>query len=689
MSAEKQSAVEQAETMDLQTALVQMDVMPGNPDVNVAKMIQEIEAAQERGDDVLVFPEMCVPGYLIGDDWLDDTLVKDFESYNEKILEATRNFEGLVLWGNVKTDEAKTNEDGSLRKYNAVYFAQKGEMLGERYKTALPNYGEFDDKRYFTSTAQLAEEEGRSLESYLTPVQALIRQTKIAVGGAVCEDGWGSGEANDYSFDVMKMLADSGADFLANLSCSPTKNGKNFRRNQVFGGIAAATGLPLVYGNNVGTQNNGKNIIPFDGGSTIYNPDGTIQEMKDDFKEGVVQGSMRVTLKNEDQQAAMEARLALLEEENVQISALRKDYAERAALLAGNAKVTPFPAEKIKHFEPVKETKEAAMENTYKMLLTGVKDFFRNAGKSKATIALSGGADSALVTKLMVDALGAENVYAVNMPSKYNSDTTKDKAAGLAAQLGIHYAVAPIQDSVELTEGEINQLVFTNGEGAESTFELSDFNMENVQARDRGARLLLGINSVIGGLATNNGNKSEVLVGYSTIDGDGVGDLAPIADLYKSEVWDLMHHLAAKDSVPALQEIANLIPSAELSEDQSIDEDNGDPFDYYYHDKLMFQLLEMRANPADILTWYQDGVLEEKLGVSLSTKYCGTTEAFITDLERIYRLFKLNVFKRVQGCPIIRVSRKGFGFDLRESMLQGPLYYTQGYENLKSELLAA
>jgi len=311
----------------------------------------------------------------------------------------------------------------------------------------------------------------------------------------------------------------------------------------------------------------------------------------------------------------------------------------------------------------------------------------------KVVIGISGGIDSAVAATLYTDILGPENVLLVNMPSKFNSSTTKDLSLQLAQNLGCNYTVMPIQEVVDYT---IQQFESTPIENLQSKqrFQLSvsSFVAENIQARDRSARILAGIAASFGGGFTCNANKTETSVGYSTLYGDQSGFLAALADLWKYQVYDLARYLNTqifkREVIP--QATIDIVPSAELSANQAVDEGKGDPIKYPYHDYLFRSFIERwdKATPADILQWYKDGCLEEMLGckTGLIENYFSSPAEFIADLERWWNLYAgMAVAKRIQAPPILAVSRRAYGFDHRESQT-GP-YYTHRYHCLKAELL--
>ena len=258
----------------------------------------------------------------------------------------------------------------------------------------------------------------------------------------------------------------------------------------------------------------------------------------------------------------------------------------------------------------------------------------------------------------------------------------------MAQNLGIHYATISIQDSYENTikELEASEFVQLDGSNTKTKLKLSPINRENIQARDRGSRILAGVASILNAVYVNNGNKTETAFGYATLYGDVNGALAPIADLYKQEVYELAKFINKKNEVIP-NAIFEIPASAELSADQNVDEGKGDPILYPYHDKLVRAFVEFRLDPEDVLRYYEKGELSHiiKCEQSIIDNYFPTTADFIVDLEHKWRLYKINYFKRIQAPPIIAVSKRAFGFDLRES--QNGFYFTRQYLELKEKLL--
>lgn len=626
----------------LRIALGQMEVIPGRPDLNTAKMLTMITDACQHQADIIIFPEMAIPGYLLGDAWEQQAYLRDCEAFGRQIIAAARNI--CVIFGNVAVHWDRHGDDGRVRKHNACFVAHNGRLIAARIKTLHPNYREFDDTRHFVSLRKLAFEQKQAIESLLTPVTITLRGREYRLGCIICEDGWN----DDYSLDPIAALQANGPlDLLINISSSPFTRGKNNKRNRVFSRQAREAGTPLLYVNNTGLQNNGKTVYTFDGFSTVYNSAGQIVAYCQPFTETVAYLELDVDTGGQ----------------NLPLVEVPDDF---------------------------------TVSSLYQAIHYGVKQFLQSVGITKVVIGVSGGIDSAVAAALYASILSPDNILLVNMPSKFNSQTTKDLAEQLARNLGCLYTVMPIGQAVEHTAAQLTGTpVIHLGSGRQSKLSVSSFALENIQARDRSARLLAGIAAAFGGGFTCNANKSELTVGYSTLYGDQAGFLAALADLWKHQVYQLAEYLNTqvfnREVIP--QAAIALVPSAELSFDQSVDEGKGDPIIYPYHDFLFRAFMEYwnRATPEDILHWYSQGpaVLEQQLGCEpglVSSLFPGPRE-FIEDLERWWRLYTgMGVAKRIQAPPVLAVSRRAYGFDHREA--QNSVYFTQEYQRLKNQLLS-
>ena len=622
----------------MRICLAQMDVQAGYPEANAARMIGFIERARAAGCDLIVFPELAIPGYFVGDEWDRPSFLRACEAAGELICAASQGI--AVAFGNVGIDWQRRNEDGRVRRYNACFLAQDGAFLpscGGRYpfaiKTLAPNYRIFEESRYFYDARKLAMELHVSVAELLTPFVC----RGIAIGGMVCEDVWDS----DYSLSPAELLTQAGAHLLLTISASPFTWNKQNKRLRVLSALAARLHTPIAYVNYAGVQNNGKNVFTFDGGAGIYDAQGhfagsAVRFGEDAFiaeigADGAVAGGKPVDLTDDDANVATQA------------------------------------------------------------LLYGAGRFLTDRKISRVVVGISGGIDSAVVAALHARLVPPENLLLANLPARFNSATTRNLAAELARTLGCLYAEVPIDDAVGLTRRQLDGFVARDAAGREHRLQVTGPVMENVQARDRGARVLAAVAAAFGGAFTCNANKTEMATGYGTLYGDIAGYLAPIGDLWKGQVYDVARCLNrgvfGREAIP--RGIFTLTPSAELSKDQAVDEGKGDPFVYPYHDALLRAWVERweRPSPEEILSWYMDGTLEKQIGYEGQVAtILKNPVVFIADLERCWNLYQgLAVAKRIQAPPVLVVSRRAFGFDHREAQL-GPRY-TPRYQELRKQCL--
>ena len=630
---------------DLPTiALVQMLVTPGRPDSNVARMLGFIDEARGAGAEVVAFSEMCIPGYLIGDTWELDALVEDFAAWSDVIRDASSGI--TILFGNVVIDRAAVGEDGRARKYNAVHVCHDGRLVGREGlppglppgvhpKTLHPNYRFFDDDRHFYSLRKLADSTGRSVYDWMVPFEVPRRNgSSFRFGVQLCEDIW----CQDYShdgdtLDTLRAFHANGAQAVFNLSASPWTWQKNDKRNRTVREVLARSPVPFFYVNHVGAQNNGKNVLVFDGDTTAYDSDGTIRARTAHWREEVL-------LVGETAPRVSEAQ--------------SESQAIHDALLMG-----------IAHLDAVR------------------------GSANRYLIGVSGGIDSSVVTCLLAEACGPERVFAVNMPTRFNAEVTQDNAQELCRRLGVDYLRCPIDDLYQQLSAKIRATGFSREQG-----EYTRLVDENIQARIRGADMLAALAAKHGLLFTNNGNKTEVALGYATLYGDVNGAIAPIADLYKTQVYALAHYLNedvyGEEIIPRNLIDGSIVPSAELSEAQDVTKGLGDPIKYGYHDALLRQLIEYRHHAADVLAWFLDGTLLDELDwkdLESFRRYFPDSRSWLEDLEWVTGQLQASYFKRIQAPPVIVVSKRAFGFDLRESQL--PRYRPKAYEERRNRVLAS
>jgi NAD+ synthase (glutamine-hydrolysing) len=660
----------------MKIALGQIEVVPGKPDVNISKMLKMIDQAKEKGVHLIVFPEMSVGGYLLGDKWTSEEFCLDLMNKNKALIDASNGI--AIAFGNVFVDNEinkrvndnnlHPNKDGRVRKYNAVYVFQNGKPAkrlketkilpeGVEPKTLLPNYRIFDDQRYFYSKENIAIDFNSDLKELYQPFLIEVNGQNIPIGFEICEDLW----CEDYrrnlqALNPTKMLIENGARFIINISASPWTFGKNSARDRRVLFLKKESNnsfVPFFYVNCTGAQNNGKNIITFDGGSTVYNKDG----LSEVFAE-----------------SAYKEELIITDTDNLGFSKKREEKSKIA--------------------------------QKYSAIIQGIRYMKSMNGLDEHqsfVIGLSGGIDSAVVAALLVIAVGKEKVFAINMPTKYNSEKTKDAALYIAKKLGISYTVIPIEDISNINEELIDRFDIDR-----SMRKLSILNIENVQAKIRGTTILSNLAAKYGALFPNNGNKVEVMLGYATLYGDINGSLCPIADLTKCEVVELAKYLnneIFKDKIIPESLIPDklwrfredqIMPTAELKEKQV------DPMKFGYHCALIEAMMDYKKiSPAEILEMYLNGKLDsylDKYFEGLFEKPNGLTyelmkrwevdnpRIFIEDFEWFIKLFYKNIFKRIQAPPIIITSKTSFGYDLRESIL--PYVTTNKYNELKEKILS-
>lgn len=599
-----------AKLSSLSIALCQMKVVPGRPNLNAAYIIREIKEAGKRGIDIIVFPEMCVTGYIVTDIFEDDYFIEDVLQWNKKIVGATRN--GVTaVFGSVTVSLGKQGEDGRQRKHNTAIVAQNGKVVVEHPKTLQPNYRFFNDDKHFYSSRKMAR------TPKPTPIKT--RWGKVVLGIIICEDMW----HENYPINPTKILVKQGAELIISISASPWTWQKNRKRHQVVKNLLSECKVPFVYLNNTGAQNTGKNIIVFDGSSTVYSEKGEIIFKIPPYETG------------------------------------SSDFTFNAGL---------------KPLEPMPHDDTAEL---YAAMVCATKSMI--PPDKKVLVGLSGGIDSAVTCALLVDVLGKERVIAVNMPMVgLNSQETKNMAQTIANNLGVEYKIVPIAEVVEavskLAEVEPGTLAY-----------------ENIQARARGGgAILAALAQKIEAWYVCCSNKTEIAFGYGTLYGDIAGSFAPLGDLVKREVRQIAHHQNRerfkREVIP--ERCINQVPTAELKPGQK------DPFNYGdlnrrgYHDEMIRAFTEFRKNPEWFLELYLQGCLEEELKLEPGTlsRLFHTADDFVNDLRRWWTTFHGSYFKRVQCPPIPIFSKRAFGRDLEESLMQP--HFTQRYLYLEKYLLS-
>lgn len=652
----------------MKIALAQMNVIPGRPKKNLETMLRMIDEAKQQNVDLIAFPELCISGYLVGDKWTEEAFGEGMMSFNKDLLEASQGI--AIAYGNIFVDKdinqrvgdttAHPNKDGRSRKYNGVYVVQNGKAAprlkptkflpeGVQPKGLLPNYRFFDDERYFFGLEDIAKDFDVPLEELAQPFLIEVDGKIVPFGVETCEDLW----CEDYrrkgeAQNVTKMLIDNGAQYIINLSASPWTFGKNGARDKRIQFLKEDSGdsfVPFFYVNCVGAQNNGKNIITFDGGSTAYNREGqSVVLTREPYVE----------------------QLLIISDDN-----LNKGLVTRAE--------KPRIAQKL---------------DTIIQGIRHLKDVLGLEEQPKYIHAMSGGVDSAVTAALLALAVGADKVLGINEPTEFNSEKTKKAAAETAAKLGIAYMVLPIGEFAQANEALLEKYDLF------STQRFTDLQRGNIAAKIRGTAILSNLAAKHGALFTNNGNKLEVALGYATLYGDVNGAIAPIADLTKAEVFELARYLNEQvfhdNVIPEVLLPDELFhfqipPSAELEQDQV------DPMKFGYHDALLTMITDYKkASAEDLLIWFKQGTLHQQIaaalerdadyGYALMERWgVNQSEEFVKDLEWFMPTIQRNVFKRVQAPGIIVTSKSAYGYDIRESML--PWETSRKYDHLRREVL--
>ena len=574
----------------MRVALAQLNPTSGDINGNTGKIVAAIAEATAAGADVVVTPEMALPGYCIGDLVEDAGFLEANERAMLRIAEAARGITAVV--GFIDFNLAERNESGAIRRFNAAAVVRDGRVLQRAHKSLLPSYRYFDDKRYFVP--------GETRE----PVTIPTRAGTCRLGVSICEDLW-----DDYArVKPLTELAAKGAEVILNINASPFYPGKRQARHDLIVRHLADIRRPLVYINTTGAADNGKNIIPFDGESLVYDERGRLVAIGPQFREALLMVDLGDGRSGE--------AIALPE--------LDRD------------------------------------RELYESLVMALRDYMQKSSFERAVVAVSGGIDSALALAIAADALGADRVVAYNMPSRYNTETTRSIAERLSRALGVRYGVIPIQEIDEHVRSVFEEHAHPIARG---------FTKENLHARIRGLLMMAESNDT-GALLISCGNETEIALGYATLYGDMCGGISLIGDLGKLDVYRLARYVNARHGAEIVPEDTfHIKPSAELAANQY------DPFDYWVVAPLVSEMVERRTSPAELVRQFEHRALDaarfppDPEGRTPYDKH--TTATFSEVVYDSYRRIRRSVYKRLQGPPIVAVTERAFGFDLRETIING------------------
>jgi len=547
--------------------LAQQNYLIGDFETNTKKIIEAIESAKASGGDLILFSELSVCGYPPRD-FLE---FQDFVSKCDAAINLIRQHAdtiAVVVGAPVRNKRIQGKE-----LHNAAYFLFEKEIKAVIHKTCLPTYDVFDEDRYFEPAYEW------NLVSY--------KGKKIAI--TICEDIWNLGDNPLYRTCPMDELLPQQPDLILNMSASPFDYTHVEDRKAIIRKNVEKYRLPLLYCNCVGSQTE----IVFDGGSLVFDAKANLIKQLPLFEE-----SLTAVNWNEDgsfSEAVQTVSYLLPEQE----------------------------------LSPVLLQPSLCIAEIHDALVSGIRDYFRKMGFTKAILGSSGGIDSAVTLALACTALGKENVRAVLLPSAYSTPHSVDDAEQLSRNLGNPYDIVPIKE-VYASFLETLKPIFGN-----LPFGLAE---ENLQSRTRG-NLLMAIANKFGHILLNTSNKSELATGYGTLYGDMAGGLGVLGDCYKLQVYELARYINRdKEIIP--ENIISKPPSAELRPGQK---DSDSLPDYAELDPILYQYIERRQGPNEI-------------------KDLGFNTALV---DRVLRMVNMNEYKRNQFCPIIRISPKAFGVGRR------------------------
>jgi len=562
----------------MRLALAQINTTVGDLDGNRERILQAIAEARGAEADLILLPELAVTSYPPEDLLLRPGFIRAAEESLQEIARQTRGLVALVGFPHFDRD-----------LYNACAVCAEGEVKAVYRKRFLPNYGVFDEDRYFAPARDCV----------------LLELGGTLVGPTICEDMWQPGPP-------ATELALAGAQLLTNISASPFHVLRDREREEMFATRARDNACFVAFCNAVG----GQDELIFDGHSLVLDEEGHVLARAPGFEEALLvvdidpADAVGRRLRDVRRRALARERGAV---PDVPVVQLGECHSHRD-------RIEPFLAQRLDELEQMRLALEL-----------GLRDYVGKNGFSDVVVGVSGGIDSALTAALAVEALGAERVHCVSMPSRFSSEATRADARRLAENLGTDFRELPINEAAE----DFDAILAESFAGRNS-----DLTEENLQARIRGV-LLMALSNKFGWLVVATGNKSELSVGYATLYGDMAGGFALLKDVFKTDVFRLARHLnerAGKELIPAT--IIERAPSAELRDDQ-LDEDSLPP--YAALDRVLEAYVEQDRSREELS---QDG--------------------FDPDVvERALALIDRAEYKRRQAPPGVRLTPKAFGRDRR------------------------
>ncbi len=525
----------------VRVALAQMNPTVGDLEGNVRQILQYVEEARALGADVVAFPELALPGYPPEDLVLRLNFVRDNVRALMEMVPACRGITAIV--GFIDQPSARGGLDDDV--YNAAAVIHDGRLAGVYHKQRLPNYGVFDEVRYFQAGKEC-------------PVFTL---GSVGIGVNICEDIW-------YPGDPTRTQALAGAQVIININGSPYQMGKRAFREQMVATRASDYAVAVCYVNIVG----GQDELVFDGGSMVVDAQGHVLARAPLFEEALlvcdidVADIMRLRLR--DPRRRMERLQAQVE---APVVALGPGPRADSRPPLAPCLAPPLPLE----------------EEVYRALVVGTRDYVRKTGFREVLVAMSGGIDSSLVTCIAADALGPHNVTGVSMPSRYSSEASVRDARQLAQNLGIRFLVIPIEPAHQAYLDMLSEAFAGTEPGVAE---------ENIQARIRG-NIIMALSNKFGALVLTCGNKSEMATGYATLYGDMAGGFAVIKDVPKTLVYRLARYRNSLS--PVIPENVFLKPpSAELRPGQT-DQDTLPPYEVL--DPILHAYVELEKSPQEII----------------------------------------------------------------------------------------